>query len=115
MSCFITFAQAYQRNKIQELEPLRSQLRLVTEECDNKIHARWAQEHCEMAAIKKEKEQLHKELEALKEREKATHAVVNVYNIKINLHLLDQRVLLLEGNFEMSETSDDLFSLSLSF
>lgn len=77
ISCCIKFALAYQQNKIQELEPLQSHLRLVTEECDHKIHARWAQEHSEMAAIKMDKEQLRRELEALKEREKATHAVVH--------------------------------------
>lgn len=87
MICCIKFALAYQQNKIQELEPLQSHLRLVTEECDHKIHARWAQEHSEMAAIKMDKEQLHRELEALKEREKATHAVVHFYKVQINTYL----------------------------
>lgn len=87
MSCCIKFALAYQQNKIQELEPLQSHLRLVTEECDHKIHTRWAQEHSEMAAIKMDKEQLRRELEALKEREKATHAVVHFYKVQINTYL----------------------------
>lgn len=52
-----------------------------------------------MAAIKMDKEQLHRELEALKEREKATHAVVHFYTLEINMpNSLDQRVLLSEGN-----------------
>lgn len=87
MSCCIKYALAYQQNKIQELEPLQSHLRLVTEECDHKIHARWAQEQSEMAAIKVDKEQLRKELEALKEKEKATHAVVHSCKFQINTYL----------------------------
>lgn len=51
----------------------------MAEECDQKIQARWAQEHTEIAALKKEKEQLHREIEAMKEREKAIQAVVHFY------------------------------------
>ncbi|XP_049928944.1 translin-associated factor X-interacting protein 1 isoform X4 [Epinephelus moara] len=39
---------AYQQDQIRQLEPLRSHLRLVTEECDRKIQARWAEEQAEI-------------------------------------------------------------------
>lgn len=114
ISCCIKFALAYQRNKIQEFEPLQSQLRLVTEECDRKIHARWAQEHSEMAAVKMDKDQLGRELEDLKETQKATHAVVHFCNVQINMHLLNGRVLLAEGK-SSSQKLPLMFFLPLNF
>lgn len=88
----IKFVLAYHQNKIQELEPLQSHLRLVTEECDHKIHARWAQEQSEISAIKMDKKQLQRELESLKEREKATHAVVHFDKVQSNTHLSIHRI-----------------------
>ncbi|CAK6973211.1 translin-associated factor X-interacting protein 1 isoform X2 [Scomber scombrus] len=68
---------AYQQDHIRELEPLRSNLRLVTEECDRKIQARWVEEQAEIGALKREKEQLQEEIEAMREKEKTTQAVVD--------------------------------------
>lgn len=68
---------AYQQDKIHELEPLRSHLRLVTEERDRTIQARWAEGQAEIAALRSEKQQLQKDIEAMREREKAAQAVVH--------------------------------------
>lgn len=68
---------AYQRDHIRELEPLQSHLRLVTEECDKKIHARWVEEQAEIGSLKREKQQLQEDIEAMREKEKATQAVVH--------------------------------------
>lgn len=68
---------AYQQDQIRALEPLRSHLRLVTEECDRRIQARWAEEQAEIGALKKEKQQLQKDIEAMREKEKAIQAVVH--------------------------------------
>ncbi len=68
---------AYQLDQIQALEPLRSHLRLVTEECDRRIQARWAEEQAEIGALKKEKQLLQKDIEAMREKEKAMQAVVH--------------------------------------
>ncbi|KAG8012953.1 Translin-associated factor X-interacting protein 1, partial [Nibea albiflora] len=46
---------AHQRDQIQELELLRSHLRRVTEDCDRKIRARWAEEQAEIGELKREK------------------------------------------------------------
>ncbi|XP_039663436.1 translin-associated factor X-interacting protein 1 isoform X1 [Perca fluviatilis] len=68
---------AYLQDQIRELEPLRSHLRLVTEECDRKIQARWAEEQAEIGALKREKQQLQRHIEAMREKEKAMEAVVH--------------------------------------
>ncbi|KAA8578569.1 hypothetical protein FQN60_000010 [Etheostoma spectabile] len=67
---------AYLQGQIRELEPLRSRLRLVTEECDRKIQARWAEEQAEIGALKREKQQLQRLIEAMREKEKAMEAVL---------------------------------------
>ncbi|KAG7521924.1 hypothetical protein JOB18_009736 [Solea senegalensis] len=67
---------AYQQDQIQELEPLRSHLRLVREECERKIQARWGEERAEIGALKREKQQLQRDIEAMRENEKATQTVV---------------------------------------
>lgn len=66
-----------------------------------------------MAAIKMDKEQLRRELEALKEREKATHAVVHFYNVQFNMHSLDGRVFQILKNFRCIFFSICLTSISL--
>ncbi|KAM8751090.1 translin-associated factor X-interacting protein 1 isoform 2-T2 [Acanthopagrus schlegelii] len=68
---------AHQQEQIRELEAMRSYLRLVTEECDRKIQARCAEEHAEIEALKREKQKLQKDIEAMREREKAKQAVVD--------------------------------------
>lgn len=86
MIFFIDICTAYQQDKIHELEPLRSHLRLVTEECDRTIQGRWAEGQAEIATLKSEKQQLQKDIEAMKEREKAAQAVVhNTYIIQVAL------------------------------
>uniref|UniRef100_A0A3Q3M775 Translin-associated factor X interacting protein 1 n=1 Tax=Mastacembelus armatus TaxID=205130 RepID=A0A3Q3M775_9TELE len=67
---------AYQQDQIRELEPLQSRLRLVTEECDRKIQARWREEQAEIAALKGEKLQLQRNIEVMRKNEKAMQAVV---------------------------------------
>ncbi|XP_051807417.1 translin-associated factor X-interacting protein 1 isoform X3 [Acanthochromis polyacanthus] len=64
-----------QQDQIRDLEPLRSHLRLLTEECDRKIQARWGEEQAEIRALKSEKQQLQKDIEAMREKEKATQTV----------------------------------------
>lgn len=68
---------AYQQDQIRELEPLRSHLRLVKEECERKIQARWGEEQAEIGALKREKQQLQLDMEAMRENEKALQAVVH--------------------------------------
>jgi len=67
---------AHQQDEIGELGPLRSHLRLMTEECDRKIQARWGEEQTEIETLKREKQQLQKDIEATKEKEKAMQTVV---------------------------------------
>lgn len=61
---------------------MRSHLRLVSEECDRKIQARCAEEHAEIEALKREKQQLQRDIEAMREREKAKQAVVHDILVK---------------------------------
>ncbi|KAM9351913.1 translin-associated factor X-interacting protein 1 [Symphorus nematophorus] len=84
-------ALAYQRDQIQELEPLRSRLRLVTEECDRRIQARRAEEQAEIAALKREKQQLQKDIEAMREREKATQAALEHLQSELSNQYLQYR------------------------
>ncbi|XP_041794514.1 translin-associated factor X-interacting protein 1 [Chelmon rostratus] len=82
---------AYQQDQIQELESLRCHLRLVTEECDRKIHARWAEEQVEIGALKMEKQQLQKDIEAMRERERAVQAVVDRLQSELSDQYLQYR------------------------
>lgn len=61
----------------------------MTEECDRKIQARWAEEQAEIGALKREKQLLQKDIEAMREKEKATQAVVHDILVKwcINQYL----------------------------
>lgn len=49
----------------------------MTEECDRTIQARWAEGQAEIAALRSEKQQLQKDIEAMREGEKAAQAVVH--------------------------------------
>ncbi|XP_042351356.1 translin-associated factor X-interacting protein 1 [Plectropomus leopardus] len=82
---------AYQQDQIRELEPLRSHLRLVTEECDRKIQARWAEEQTEIGALKREKQQLQRDIEAMREKEKAMQAVVDHLQSELSNQYLQYR------------------------
>ncbi|XP_075962645.1 translin-associated factor X-interacting protein 1 [Anarhichas minor] len=82
---------AYQQDKIRELEPLRSHLRLVTEECDRRIQARWAEEQAEIGALKREKQQLQRDVKAMREKEKATQAVVDRLQSELSNQYLQYR------------------------
>ncbi|XP_070763176.1 translin-associated factor X-interacting protein 1 [Enoplosus armatus] len=82
---------ACQRDQIRELEPLRSRLRLVTEECDRKIQARWAEEQAEIGALKREKQQLQRDTEAMREKEKAMQAVVDRLQSELSNQYLQYR------------------------
>ncbi|KAF1387193.1 hypothetical protein PFLUV_G00102810 [Perca fluviatilis] len=82
---------AYLQDQIRELEPLRSHLRLVTEECDRKIQARWAEEQAEIGALKREKQQLQRHIEAMREKEKAMEAVVDRLQSQLSQQYLQYR------------------------
>ncbi|XP_044049204.1 translin-associated factor X-interacting protein 1 isoform X2 [Siniperca chuatsi] len=82
---------AYQQNQIRELEPLRAHLRLMTEECDRKIQARWAEEQAEIGALKKEKQQLKTDIEAMREKEKAMQAVMDCLQSELSNQYLQYR------------------------
>lgn len=62
--------------------PLRSHLRLVTEDCDRRIQARWAEEQAEIGVLKREKQQLQRDVEASREKEKDMQAVVRAIHAK---------------------------------
>ncbi|KAK5619828.1 hypothetical protein CRENBAI_006785, partial [Crenichthys baileyi] len=51
-----------QQNVIRELEPLRSHLRLMAKECDQKILAQWGEEQTGTEILKREKQQLLKDI-----------------------------------------------------
>ncbi|XP_040893409.1 translin-associated factor X-interacting protein 1 [Toxotes jaculatrix] len=82
---------AYQQDQIRQLEPLRSHLRLVTEECDRKIQAHWGEEQAEIGALKREKQQLQRDIEAMKEKEKAMQAVVERLQYELSNQYLQYR------------------------
>ncbi|XP_051239228.1 translin-associated factor X-interacting protein 1 isoform X2 [Dicentrarchus labrax] len=82
---------AHQQDRIRELKQLRSNLRLVTEECDRKIQARWAEEQAEIGALKTEKQQLQMDIEAMREREKAMQAVVDRLQSELSDQYLQYR------------------------
>ncbi|XP_076589247.1 translin-associated factor X-interacting protein 1 isoform X2 [Chaetodon auriga] len=82
---------AYQQDQIQELESLRSHLKLVTEERDRKIHTHWAEEQAETGALKMEKQQLQKDIRAMREREKAMQAVVDRLQYELSHQYLQYR------------------------
>ncbi|XP_049928940.1 translin-associated factor X-interacting protein 1 isoform X1 [Epinephelus moara] len=82
---------AYQQDQIRQLEPLRSHLRLVTEECDRKIQARWAEEQAEIEVLKREKQQLQRDIEAMREKEKAMQAVVDHLQSELSNQYLQYR------------------------
>ncbi|XP_056272265.1 translin-associated factor X-interacting protein 1 [Pseudoliparis swirei] len=85
------FCSAYQQDTIRELEPLRSHLRLATEECDRRIQARWAEEQAEIGALKREKQQLQRDVEVMREKEKATQAVVDRLQSELSNQYLQYR------------------------
>lgn len=68
---------AHQQDQIKALEPLRSRLQLVMEECDRKIQACWAEEQAEIGALKMDKQQLQENIEAMREKEKTMQSVVD--------------------------------------
>ncbi|XP_047452147.1 translin-associated factor X-interacting protein 1 [Mugil cephalus] len=82
---------AHQQDRITELEPLRSHLRLVTEECDRKIQARWSEEQAEIGVLKREKQQLLKDIEAMREKEKSMQAVVDRLQSELSNQYLQYR------------------------
>ncbi|KAI3371659.1 hypothetical protein L3Q82_024223, partial [Scortum barcoo] len=82
---------AYQQDQLRALEPLQSHLRLVTEECDRKIQVRWAEEQAEIGALKKEKQQLQKDIETMREKERAMQAVVDRLQSDLSKQYLEYR------------------------
>ncbi|KAK5867894.1 hypothetical protein PBY51_012350 [Eleginops maclovinus] len=82
---------AYQKDQIRELEPLRSHLRLVTEECERKNQVHWEEEQSEIRALKMEKQKLQRVIEAMKEKEKAMQAVVERLQSELSAQYLQYR------------------------
>ncbi|XP_055365901.1 translin-associated factor X-interacting protein 1 isoform X4 [Betta splendens] len=82
---------ACQQDRIRELEPLKSHLRLVTEECDKKIQVRWEEEQAEIGALKREKQQLQGEVEAMREKEKTMQAVIKHLQSELSKQYLQYR------------------------
>ncbi|XP_041853039.1 translin-associated factor X-interacting protein 1 isoform X2 [Melanotaenia boesemani] len=68
---------AHQQDQIRELEPLRSHLRLMSEECDRKFQMQRKEVQAEIDNLTREKQQLQKDIEAMKEKEKAMQTVVD--------------------------------------
>lgn len=67
----------HQQDYIRGLEAQQSRLMLVTEECDRKIQACREEEQAVIGTLKTEKQQLQKDIEAMREREKEMQAVVH--------------------------------------
>nr|XP_019960459.1 PREDICTED: translin-associated factor X-interacting protein 1 isoform X1 [Paralichthys olivaceus] len=67
---------AFQQDQIRELEPLRSHLRLVREECERKIQACLREEQAEIGALEREKQKLQRDIEATREKETGIQEVV---------------------------------------
>ncbi|XP_034541673.1 translin-associated factor X-interacting protein 1 isoform X2 [Notolabrus celidotus] len=80
-----------QQDRIRELEPLQSHLRIVTEECDRKIQARWEEEQTEIGALKREKQQLQKDLKATREEKKDMQEVVDHLQAEVAHQYLQYR------------------------
>ncbi|XP_055365899.1 translin-associated factor X-interacting protein 1 isoform X2 [Betta splendens] len=86
-----TINPSCQQDRIRELEPLKSHLRLVTEECDKKIQVRWEEEQAEIGALKREKQQLQGEVEAMREKEKTMQAVIKHLQSELSKQYLQYR------------------------
>ncbi|XP_041964706.1 translin-associated factor X-interacting protein 1 isoform X2 [Alosa sapidissima] len=67
---------AYMRDQIRELEPLRTQLVLVSEQCERRILALREEERAEMKAMKENKKRLHRIIEDMREKQSALEAQV---------------------------------------
>ncbi|MED6279133.1 hypothetical protein CHARACLAT_031439, partial [Characodon lateralis] len=77
-----------QQNVIRELEPLRSHLRLMAKECDWKILAQWGEEQTRTEILKREKQQLLKDIKALRDRGEAVQTMVDHLQSELsNLYL----------------------------
>ncbi|KAF6735643.1 Translin-associated factor X-interacting protein 1 [Oryzias melastigma] len=80
-----------QQDQIQKLAPLQSQLRLVTEECERKIRAQWKEQHTEIETLKREKQQLQRDAQSMKEAEKNTQTVVDRLRSELSQQYLQYR------------------------
>ncbi|XP_029909941.1 translin-associated factor X-interacting protein 1 isoform X2 [Myripristis murdjan] len=80
---------AYQQD---QMELLRSSLRLVTEECDRKIRACSNEKQAEMVALKRENQHLQRDLEVMREQEKNMQTEVG----RLQLELCQQYLQYLE-------------------
>uniref|UniRef100_A0A8C7XFH2 Translin-associated factor X-interacting protein 1 N-terminal domain-containing protein n=1 Tax=Oryzias sinensis TaxID=183150 RepID=A0A8C7XFH2_9TELE len=82
---------AGQQEEIQKLAPLRSQLRLVKEECERKIRAQWREQHTEIEMLKREKQQLQEDVQSMKETEKNMQTVVDHLQSQLSQQYLQYR------------------------
>ncbi|TKS73040.1 Translin-associated factor X-interacting protein 1 [Collichthys lucidus] len=105
---------AHQQDQIKELEPLRSCLRRVTEDCDRKIRARWAEEQAEIGELKREKRRLQKDVKDMREREEARQASMDRLQSELSDQYLQyreerdaRRLLVWQLNEEEEEQSAD--------
>ncbi|KAM9753244.1 translin-associated factor X-interacting protein 1 isoform 1-T2 [Menidia menidia] len=81
-------ALAHQQDQIQEL---RSHLRLMTEDWDRKTEAGWGGAQAEAEALKGEKQQLQRDMEALRQKEKATQTLVDHLQAELSNQYLQYR------------------------
>ncbi|XP_031420247.1 translin-associated factor X-interacting protein 1 [Clupea harengus] len=67
---------AYMQDQIRELEPLRTQLVMVSEQCDRRILALREEERTEMKTLKDDKQRLQRVIEDMREKQRALGAQV---------------------------------------
>lgn len=64
-------------DQIRELEPLRTQLVLVSEQCERRILALREEERAEMKALKHDKQRLQRLIEDMREKQCALEVQVH--------------------------------------
>lgn len=67
---------AYLQEQIRELEPVRAQLVLVSEQCEKKVLHLREQERSEIRALKQERQHLQQVIEDMKEQQRALQTQV---------------------------------------
>ncbi|RVE72067.1 hypothetical protein OJAV_G00058140 [Oryzias javanicus] len=82
---------ADQKDQIQKLAPLQSKLRLMTEECERTIRARWKEQHTEIETLRGEKQQLQRDVQSMREKEKNLQTVVDHLRSELSQQYLQYR------------------------
>lgn len=66
----------YMQQQIQELEPLRAQMVLLSEQCEERILGLREQERAEITALKQERRHLQQVIESMKEEQRTLQTQV---------------------------------------